>query len=160
MWVISLLPVLRVSDQSRRLLALVINYSRLIYTTNYSLRENRFIRFLIAGGVNTLFGFAVYSAAISTGTAVWLSLLAGTLAGTVFNFFTTGGYVFRELSLTSFYRFIICYLLVYVINLVLIDLLSKWVGNKIVCQLILTLPMAIFSYLLMARYVFFKKRNF
>lgn len=115
------------------------------------------MRFLIAGGVNTLFGFAVYSLSIVAGMAVWLALLVGMLLGTVFNFFTTGGYVFRELSPARFPRFVICYLLVYGINFMLIELVATWLSSKILTQAILVFPMALLSYFLMARFVFSSK---
>ena len=89
--------------------------------------------------------------------AVWLALLAGTLAGTVFNFFTTGGYVFRQISLARFPRFVICYLLVYGSNIMLIDFISIWVSSKILSQALITLPLAVLSYFLMARFVFSSK---
>lgn len=112
---------------------------------------------MIVGGVNTLFSFAVYSICIVTGMALWLALLAGTLSGTVFNFFSTGGYVFRELSLTRFPRFVICYLLVYGINIMMIEVISIWVSSKILSQAIMIFPLALFSYFLMARFVFFSE---
>ena len=112
------------------------------------------MRFLVAGGVNTLFGFVVYGLLIAAGLAVWLALLVGMLLGTVFNFLTTGGYVFRELSPARFPRFVLCYLLVYFINLELIELTLTLLNNKILSQAILVFPMAILSYFLMARYVF------
>lgn len=112
------------------------------------------MRFLVAGGVNTLFGFVVYSIFILAGAAVWLALLGGMLSGTVFNFFTTGGYVFRELSLARFPRFLVCYLLVYGINLGLIELFSMWMSSQILAQAIITLPIAFLSYFLMARFAF------
>lgn len=115
------------------------------------------MRFLVAGGVNTLFGFAVYSVCIVAGIAIWLALLAGMLSGTVFNFFTTGGYVFRELSLTRFPRFVFCYLLIYGINFMLIELISIWLSSKILSQAIITFPLALLSYFLMARFVFSSK---
>lgn len=126
---------------------------------DFSLRTNTFMRFLVAGGVNTLFGFVVYSAAITIGAAAWLALLTGTVAGIVFNFFTTGGYVFRALSPARLSRFIICYLFVYGFNLGLLELLSIWVNNKTLSQFILTFPMAILSYFLMARFVFSTKKK-
>lgn len=146
------------SDLLRRITAVIIDRGRLGNGINISLRTNRFMRFLVAGGLNTLFGFAVYSFAIISGATVWFALLAGTISGTVFNFFTTGGYVFRELSLRRFPRFLLCYILVYGINLVLIKLLSLWLNNKIVSQAILTFPMALLSYVLMARFVFYSNR--
>lgn len=118
------------------------------------LRGNIFMRFLVAGAVNTLFGFVVYSLTILAGAAVWLALLAGILAGVAFNFVTTGGYVFRDLSPRRFPRFLLAYLLIYLVNLGLITLLSPWISNVILAQAIVTLPMALASYLLMARFVF------
>jgi putative flippase GtrA len=123
----------------------------------FSPRKKEFMRFLVAGGVNTLFGFAVYSACILTGMTVWLALLVGMLAGTVFNFITTGGYVFRDLSPPRFPRFVICYFFIYGINLLLIDLVSIGLDSKILSQAIITFPLALLSYFMMARFVFSSK---
>jgi putative flippase GtrA len=120
----------------------------------FSPSTNTFVRFLIAGGINTLFGFMVYAAAISLAAAAWLALLIGNIAGIAFNFFTTGGYVFRQLSASRLPRFVLCYLLVYVANLALLQLLVAWTGNKLASQLALAVPVAILSYTLMAQIVF------
>jgi putative flippase GtrA len=123
----------------------------------FSPRKKEFMRFLVAGGVNTLFGFAVYSACILTGMAVWLALLVGMLSGTVFNFITTGGYVFRDISPPRFPRFVICYFFIYGINLLLIELVSTWLNSKILSQAIITFPLALLSYFMMARFVLSSK---
>lgn len=135
----------------------IVGCNRFTHIENFGSRRDRFIRFLIAGGVNTLFGFSVYSVCIVAGIALWLALLVGMLAGTVFNFFTTGGYVFRELSLARFPRFVICYLVVYGINLGLLEFLSMWFSDKILPQAIITFPMAVLSYFLMVKFVFSRK---
>lgn len=116
--------------------------------------DNTFVRFLIAGGINTAFGFCVYSVSILWGLLVWQALLAGMLAGVVFNFVTTGGYVFRDMTAQRLLRFIAAYLLVYWINLGLTELLSHWIDDAILIQLIVVIPMALGSYLLMSRWVF------
>lgn len=118
------------------------------------LRKSRLLRFLVAGGVNTLFGYAVYGAGIVLGTPVWAALLIGMVAGTVFNFFTTGGYAFRQLALRRYPRFVVCYLLVYAVNLALIAGLSAWIADKLLVQAVLLVPLALLSYALMARLVF------
>jgi len=143
-----------VFDQFRQFVVEIVGCNRSGHGTNFSSRRNRFMRFLVAGGVNTLFGFTVYSICIVSGMAVWVALLAGMLSGTVFNFLTTGGYVFRELSLPRFPRFVICYLIVYGINYMLIELISIWLSNKILSQAIITFPLALLSYFLMVRFVF------
>ena len=118
------------------------------------LQRSRPVRFLLAGAVNTLFGFVVYSLLIISGAAVWLAVLIGTLAGTAFNFLTTGGYVFRDLTLRRFPRFLLAYSLVLAINLALIESLSGLISDKILLQALIAPPLAIISYLLMSRCVF------
>lgn len=120
------------------------------------LRSSELLRFLLAGAVNTLFGYAIYSLGILAGAPVWMALLIGMLVGTVFNFFTTGGYAFRQLSPQRYPRFVACYLLVYGVNLLLIEGLSLWISDKLQIQAALLLPLALLSYFLMARLVFVK----
>ena len=112
------------------------------------------VRFVIAGLLNTLFGFVIFSAAIAVSLPVWAALLTGLLAGIAFNFVTTGGYVFRDLSRRRFPRFLACYLSIYAINLAGISVLHNWLANHIVSQAILTLPMAALSYFLLGKFVF------
>lgn len=119
-----------------------------------SLRTNRFLRFLVTGLLNTLLGFAVYSTAILSNAPVWLALMIGLVTGVAFNFFSTGGYVFREIALSRLPRFMFSYLLVYGVNLLLLGLMSPWVGGAIPSQALLSFPMSVFSYFLMARFVF------
>jgi putative flippase GtrA len=118
------------------------------------LQQSRILRFLLAGGINTLFGFAVYTVLIVSGAVVWVAVLVGMLAGTAFNFLTTGGYVFRDLSLHRFPLFLFFYFTVFAINLVLIECLSSFITNKILLQALISPLLAIISYLLMSRCVF------
>lgn len=120
------------------------------------LRASRLLRFLLAGALNTLFGYAVYAVCILAGAPIWLALLIGMLAGTVFNFFTTGGYAFRQLSARLYPRFLACYLLLYAVNLALIEGLSAWMGKPLLIQALLLVPLALLSYFMMARLVFVK----
>jgi len=129
----------------------------MIDATLQTLGGKRFLRFLIAGAINSIFGFLVYTVAILLGGQVWLALLAGLVCGAVFNFFSTGAYVFRDLGLSRAPRFLVCYLLIYFLNLKLIDWLSLWITDPIIAQAILVGPMAIVSYVLMSRFVFFKR---
>lgn len=113
-----------------------------------------FLRFLIAGAFNTLFGWAVYSCSIWAGAEPWLALIIGTLTGIAFNFLSVGGYAFRDMGWDRLPRFIMCYVVVYAVNLICITILHRWILNSILAQAVLTPPMAIFSYLLLSRIVF------
>ena len=117
-------------------------------------QHNRPARFLLSGIFNSAFGLLVYSLAILLSRPVWIALMTGMCAGIVFNFFTTGGFVFRDISIQRVPRFIFCYFLIYVINYGLINELARWVDSAIVAQALLTPLMAALSYFLMARFVF------
>ena len=114
----------------------------------------RFLRFLAAGALNTLFGFAIYSAAILLGMPVWAALLVANVAGIGFNFLTTGGYAFRSLLLSRLPRFAMAYLGLYLLNWGLIHWLQPWVLGAIEAQALLALPLALLSYAIMVRLVF------
>lgn len=112
------------------------------------------VRFLAAGVINTLFGWAVYSGCILTGAPPWLALLIATPAGIAFNFLTFAGYAFRDMAWRRLPRFASCYVVLYALNLACISLLSYWIESPIWVQAILTPPMAMASYLLLSRMVF------
>ena len=124
-----------------------------------ALANGQFLRFLVAGGVNTLFSFGVNIGAMVAGLPVWLSMLIGTLAGIAFNFFTHGGYAFRDLSARRLPRYLLGYVVVYFVALAAFHALQLVVPGPIACQVLLVVPMALLSYLIMSRFVFQKRRD-
>lgn len=122
------------------------------------LADRQFLRFLVAGGVNTLFGFGVNIAVMLAGAPVWLSMLVGTVAGIAFNFLTHGGYAFRDMSTDRLPRYVLGYAVVYAVGLAAFHLLHRVVADQLVCQVLLLIPMALLSYLIMSRFVFHKRR--
>ena len=116
--------------------------------------SNRLVRFLFVGGLNTLFGFAVYSLLALSALSTWMVLIASNLAGIAFNFLTTGGLVFRDMSLSRVPRFLISYGVIFVIYLVLIQWLSPICGGRIWAMTIIVLPMAVLTYILQSWFVF------
>jgi putative flippase GtrA len=114
----------------------------------------RFVKFLGVGGLNTLFGFVVYAFFALSDLSTLIVLVASNLAAMVFNFFTTGGLVFRDLSLNKIPRFIISYGIILLINLELIETLSPFFGGRIWAMAIIVLPMALLSYFIQTVFVF------
>lgn len=112
------------------------------------------LRFLFAGGLNTLFGFAVFGALAWTGWPTWACLLVGNLAGTAFNFLTLGGFVFRDLHQRRLPRFVAVYVLIYLLNLGLLAMAQRMDIDRLIAQFGLLIPIAAMSYLLMSRLVF------
>ncbi|CAG2152633.1 GtrA family protein [Cupriavidus plantarum] len=117
------------------------------------------IRFLIAGAFNSLFGWLVYSGAILLGASPWLALIVGIVMGICFNFVTLGGYAFRDMTLARLPRFVVTYGFIYVVNLICLTLLERWIAEPILGQLILTPFMAMVSYVVLSRMVFTGRRE-
>ena len=122
-----------------------------------SASEKKFVRFLIAGAINTIFGLAIYSICIISDIIPWLALLISMFIGMAFNFLTLGSYAFQAISLGRLPRFVIFYTVTYIINLTLLMAISTWLNNKILSQAIISIPVALVSYYFINRFVFYKK---
>ena len=118
------------------------------------LLSHTLVRFLLAGGINTLFGLVVYSALALTPLPTWAVLVLTNLLGIGFNFITTGGLVFRDLGLDRLPRFVLCYGLVVLIYWVAIKALSPVAGGRIGAMAVVIVPMTALTYLLQSRFVF------
>ncbi|HYP32838.1 MAG TPA: GtrA family protein [Burkholderiaceae bacterium] len=116
--------------------------------------DARPVRFLIAGVANTAVGLAAYAIAELAGTPVWGALLIGMVTGVAFSFFSMGAYAFRDLSWQRLPRFLVCYGANYLVNLLALAALQRFVADPILRQALLTPPMAAFSYICLSRFVF------
>ncbi|GHU00575.1 hypothetical protein FACS1894154_09820 [Betaproteobacteria bacterium] len=117
-----------------------------------------FLRFLIAGAFNTLFGWTVYSFAIFFGARPWLALIIGLTAGIAFNFISLSTFVFRNMVLKRLPLFVLSYGFIYTINLICLEVIQFWIDSPIWGQLVLSPPISILSYLVLSRTVF-KQEN-
>lgn len=85
----------------------------------------RFAKFILVGGLNTLFGFSVFT------TILWLSgnhilaVIGGNLLGIAFNYFSTGKLVFANKGLKALPLFATGYGLALIINLIVVDSLVR-----------------------------------
>lgn len=118
------------------------------------IKQHRFLKFLAVGGINTLFGFITYSALALSDLSTFIVLLISTLIGISFNFFTTGGLVFRDLSFHRIPRFIIVAIVIFLSNLELIECLSPFYVGRIEAMAIIIVPMTILNYFLLVWFVY------
>ncbi len=121
----------------KKLLGIIQNFWRI-----------RFVRFLVVGGINTGFGYLIYSIFILLKIHYSLASLFGTIIGVIFNFFTTGNFVFRNKNPKLIIRFCLVYGVTYLINLVFLRIFNGLHMNMVVAGGILLLPMALVSYFL------------
>ena len=124
-----------------------------------SIFDKRLVRFLLVGVLNSLFGFLVFSAVAWSDHDSMLALLAGNVAGFIFNFFSTGGLVFQTMARHRLPRFAACYASMLFINYTLLELLKPLVNNQVLAQAILTLPMAAMAFAIMTLWVYPSSKN-
>lgn len=78
--------------------------------------ENKFVRFLLVGVLNTAFGYLMYLFFIWIGLHYALALFCGLVVGVFFNFHTIGGLVFQTKNYRMIWVFYLVYFGVYLIN--------------------------------------------
>ena len=114
----------------------------------------RFLRFLVVGGINTLFGYGAFAALIYLGVHYAVASLVATVAGVLFNFQTTGRLVFANADPDKLLRFIGVYAILYCIGLAGLRAGEVLGYSAYLTGAVLLLPNAMLSYLLNKRLVF------
>lgn len=83
------------------------------------------VRFVLVGGLNTLFGYGLFAAFYLASHHRQISLVAATVVGMVFNFFTTGRLVFANRSGRAAIPFAVGYAAILGLNMALLELLAR-----------------------------------
>ena len=120
----------------------------------YYVKNNRLIRFLLVGLVNTLFGYSIFVGLSLAGTSYYLSTLLATILGVLFNFKTIGKLVFKNHDNKLIFGFIAVYIAIYLLNITSLNLLLFLGINVLTAQAVLILPLALLSYSLNKIFVF------
>lgn len=115
---------------------------------------NRFVRFLIVGGINTAFGYGVFAVAYAIANSHHLAIVIATAVGVAFNFFTTGRVVFGNRSAGAALPFVLGYGMVLIFNLLLADLLIAAGLGALPAQAVALPFVVVASYFINARLVF------
>ena len=118
------------------------------------LKNNLISRFFLAGILNTIFGWLIFSIFIFFNKPVSISLFFGMLFGILFNYITIGGYAFRKFSKLIFIKFLLANLIIYFINLQLLEKIEDIFSSIIIAQFFLLPFMAISSFIMMKKFVF------
>lgn len=119
--------------------------------------DSQFIRFVFVGVLNTIFGFSVYCLMLFIGVPYWWATLISQILGVMFNFKTTGVLVFKNHNNRLFFRFAICYVLAYFLNIGIIALFTHYSTiNQYISGFIATLFVALFSFIFQ-KFIVFRK---
>jgi len=119
----------------------------------------RFVRFLVVGGINTVFGYSIYALFIYLGLHYSIAALLGTILGILFNFKTTGKIVFDSSNNSLLLKFIGVYFITYLISLAFLKGLVLLNINLYLAGALVILPNAVIAYLLNKKIVFVTKTS-
>ena len=113
-----------------------------------------FVRFLIVGIGNTFIGYGLFSVFLYLSLHYTLAALLATILGVLFNFFTTGRYVFFNRDNRLIFRFISVYIVVYLFNITGLKLGEVFDINFYFSGMLLIIPLALLSFFLNKHFVF------
>jgi putative flippase GtrA len=121
-----------------------------------TLFSHQFVRFLAVGGLNTAIGYAIYAILILLGLVPELALLVATIIGIMVNYFTTGRMVFGNRGNGLFFKFMLVYAVMYVLNAVALRGLLLAGIAPLIAQAIILPVTAIATFLAFRKLVFRK----
>ena len=114
----------------------------------------QFVKFLVVGAVNTVFGYGVFAGLVLAGAPAMPALIATYIMGVFFNFMTTRRFVFERAVGSALLRFVVAYVVIYILNLVLYRLLATAGANPLESQALCLPVVAVFSFFLFKLHVF------
>lgn len=117
-------------------------------------RTHTLMRFLLVGGLNTLFGYFVFSICIFLNAHYSAAALISLLTGILFNFLTYGNWVFYNNTPSLILKFALAYALIYGVNVLALHFLLAQHMNTYLAQALLIIPLAVFAYKLNKDFVF------
>lgn len=121
--------------------------------------KKKIIKFIYIGILNTLVYYMLYSLFLYIGINYVLAVILATTIGVFFNFKTFGTYVFNNKDNSLIFNFIIVYLLLFIINIMFINLFNIFIDNYYLSGFLAIFPYSIISYYLNDKFVFSKKDN-
>lgn len=118
--------------------------------------KSQFFRFLVASGINTLFGFLAFSFFIFLGFRYPIAVLFSTACGILFNFQTIGRLVFFSRDNRLIFRFVLVYIATYLLFTFGVGILIRFHLSAYASGAIMAIPIGVASFLLNKRLVFKK----
>lgn len=118
------------------------------------LLDSKFIRYLLVGMMNTVFGYSLFALFIYLNVHYSMAVLLSTVLGVLFNFKSIGRLVFKSNNNALIYRFIGVYILTYLLNVAALRLFSNYHVNMYLAGALLLVPITLISFTLHNKVVF------
>ena len=125
-----------------------------------ALNENQtFIKFIFIGIINTIFGYGIYLLFLLIGFNFVIAALLSTILGIIFNFFTTGRFVFKSTNNYLIFKFVMVYIFIYLFTISGLSILYLYGISYEIGGALMLAPNALLSFFLNKRLVFNEKNN-
>jgi len=118
--------------------------------------EYKYIKFILVGMVNTVFGYSVYSMLIYINFHYSLASFLATVAGVLFNFKTISSIVFKTHNNSLIKKFIAVYAFTFLINLCGLKIFSLYGVNMYFAGFMLLIICTTISFILNDKFVYHK----
>lgn len=119
-----------------------------------TIRQSQPVKFLLVGGLNTALCYLVYAGAIYLGFVYYFSSLIALAFGVVVSFFAQGRLVFQASLKGRFWRFVLMWGVLYLVNIVFIRLIAAFGIDYYFAGLVAAIPVVAISFLLQKFYIF------
>ena len=119
--------------------------------------QRQLVKFILVGGLNSLFGYSCYALFVFMGLPYPVALLLATCIGVLFNFKTTGTIVFANANNDYFLKFVIVYGFIYLFNMTFIKFMELFTSNLYLAGFVAMIPAAILGFIL-NKYIVFRER--
>jgi len=113
-------------------------------------------KYLFIGGINTVFSYGIFAFFLFLGLHYSVAVLVATVLGVMFNFQTYGKFVFKNHSQHLITKFVLVYIVIYLINVSLLSLADIFLMDLYLSGAIVLLPVAYLGYILNKRFVWKK----
>jgi len=118
---------------------------------SHTVHRRRFVKFILAGLLNTAFGYSIFVVFILLGTGPQIALILQFCIGVIWNYFTHARLVFEHIGYKQLPLYCVCYAAIYGFNALSLNILTTGGVSPLVAQAILTPVIAVISYLLISR---------
>jgi putative flippase GtrA len=116
----------------------------------------RILRFISVGTLNFIFGYSVYGILVIVGLDYKVSLLAATIIGVCFNYFTNKTIVFKS-EKKVLPLFVVVYITQYFSGILLIEIFILYIDNKLIAGFFVAIFIALVSYIPLSK-IFHEKK--
>jgi len=114
----------------------------------------QFVRFLLVGVLNTLFGYACFALLLWFGLHYTVAMALATVLGVLFNFKSSGALVFGSNDNRLVFRFVASYAVIYLANILGIAAFERAGIAPQVGGALMLLPAAVLAFVVQKRFVF------